>query len=151
VKSLSVAMLNKYEEMVSARFNPLIEKAEAASNVIKANIRAEIRKEWGLDLLEAKQLQLEKELELVKEQICDISGKRPSCSSGGDEHKLEAEVDRRLRERDGLIFTLQEMKAAMVERVWLMTAPAEMTAFIEEISNRLPALETQVKNIKMIE
>lgn len=143
MKNMSVTQRQIYAGMIREEFAPFIQRAESVANVMREGIRDEVRKEWQIDRLDKEIDRLKARVETLQRQREDLTGSK-KYDHRANEHKLEEEVDIRLRQRDGMLFVLEGMQAKFIKELWLMDMPQEMRGILESIKQQLPEVEEKL-------
>lgn len=149
----SITMLQKYETMIEDRFSPILAAADRATAPLRFSIQEEIKKEWGIYELEA-------QLAIAKEKVSSLESELASkkgsngkyCYAGRgttwveNDSRIDNEIKRRLRERDGVYERIFTEKKKIVDELWLAQAPEELVRIIRDIDTT-----TYMDEVKQLE
>jgi hypothetical protein len=158
-RTMPVAYLQEYERTLKEKFQPFADIAKMLSARHRADVEAEMMEQFGVnDLIKELEAKLNEVKLLVKkgEGLLGENWAQDGYSKDftaviciASTSPFKTEMERRVKNRDGIETRIEEMYKECKRELWLQSAPAEVQAVFHRLDETLiPELEKMVSKFK---
>jgi hypothetical protein len=149
-KGLGITTIHMYEDLVNQEFQPIEEILTIRNHKLSTAIELQVKKDLGIYELYQRKATIETELAEIEEQLEKFTKKKDKRRAYGGyetENMINLEVKRRMKELDGALDKVHNVKYELIKRIKLCGANEEIKMVFEEVGDIVKETLADIKKL----
>jgi len=136
---LSIKQVEMYSEMITEKFQPIVELLEGRTSGAKDVVSKQAKKDLGVYDLLAERAALTERIEEIDRATNDIIHKQYLTGMGWT-CKLDVEIEKRLENMNPLLTEIKNERQALINEIKLSGVSDQVIALFEKLDDRMKVL-----------
>lgn len=146
-KGLGITTIQMYEDLVKQEFKPIEDILKVRDYKLNKSIELQVKKDFGIYELYQRKAAIEAELAEIEEELEKYTEKKSKKRSYGGfdtSNIINIEVEKRMKNLDGALDKVQNVKHKLIKRIKLCGANEEIKLVFEEVAETVKLTMAEV-------